>query len=112
MTYDEGLARRIRARLAALEGVAEFDEKQMFGGLSFLVDGHMAVGVIKGELIVRVGPEHAEELLARPEARPMDFTGHPMRGWLTIGGAPLAEDPVLDHWITAALDFTGTLPAK
>ncbi|MFD4242161.1 TfoX/Sxy family protein [Streptomyces sp. NPDC058525] len=109
MTYDEGLAERIREQLGERPGLTE---KRMFGGLSFLLDGNMTVGVVGDELIARVGPDQSERALARPEARPMDFTGRPMRGWVTVGGSGLAEDSVLEYWITAALTFAGTLPPK
>lgn len=113
MAYDEGLAQRIRDRLGELSGdQPALTEKRMFGGLSFLLHGNMTVGVVGDELIARVGPERAEGALARPEARPMDFTGRPMRGWMTVSGPALAEDPVLEYWITTALAFAGTLPPK
>ncbi|MCY0933154.1 TfoX/Sxy family protein [Streptomyces sp. H34-S4] len=109
MTYDEGLAQRIREQLGERP---DLTEKRMFGGLSFLVGGNMTVGVVGDELISRVGPDQAEKALARPEARPMDFTGRPMRGWVTVSGPALTQDSVLHHWITTALAFTGTLPPK
>ncbi|MFG2334307.1 TfoX/Sxy family protein [Streptomyces sp. NPDC048604] len=109
MTYDEGLAQRIREELGERPGLTE---KRMFGGLAFLLGGNMTVGVVGDELIARVGPERAEEAPARPEGRPMDFTGKPMRGWVTVGGPSLAEDRVLDHWITTAVGFASTLPPK
>ncbi|MFJ8011198.1 TfoX/Sxy family protein [Streptomyces sp. NPDC096339] len=109
VTYDEGLAQRIREQLGERPDVAE---KRMFGGLAFLLHGNMTVGVVGDELIARVGPERAEQALARPEARPMDFTGRPMRGWVTVGGPALVEDAVLDHWITTATAFADTLPPK
>ncbi|MFG2973889.1 TfoX/Sxy family protein [Streptomyces sp. NPDC048331] len=109
MTYDEGLAQRIREQLGERPDITE---KRMFGGLSFLLGGHMSVGVVGDELIARVGPDRAEEALARPEARPMDFTGRPMRGWVTVAGPALAEDSVLRHWVTTAVAFACTLPPK
>ncbi|MEV4429985.1 TfoX/Sxy family protein [Streptomyces sp. R-07] len=109
MTYDEGLAQRIREQLGERSDITE---KRMFGGLSFLRSGNMTVGVVGDELIARVGPDRAEEELARPEARPMDFTGRPMRGWVTVSGPALAEDSVLGHWVTASMAFAGTLPPK
>ncbi|MFG2868838.1 TfoX/Sxy family protein [Streptomyces zaomyceticus] len=108
-TYDEGLAQRIRERLGEW---LQITEKRMFGGPAFLLGGNMTVGVVGDELIARVGPEHTEEALTRPEARPMDFTGKPIRGWVTVGGPALAEDQVLDHWITTAVGFASTLPPK
>lgn len=113
MAYDEGLAHRIRECLSELRGDGTaLTEKRMFGGLSFLLRGNMTVGVVGDELIARVGQETAEGALARPEARPMDFTGRPMRGWVTVGGPALAEDQVLEYWITTALAFAATLPPK
>ncbi|MFI7356205.1 TfoX/Sxy family protein [Streptomyces sp. CC77] len=109
MTYDEGLAQRIREELGER---TDLTEKRMFGGLSFLVGGNMTVGVVGDELIARVGPDRAQEALARPEARPMDFTGRPMRGWVTVSGPALAEDLVLRDWVTWSLAFAGTLPPK
>ncbi|MFJ5833309.1 TfoX/Sxy family protein [Streptomyces sp. NPDC093089] len=102
MTYGEGLAQRIR------EGRGErpdLTEKRIFGGLAFLLSGNMTVGVVGDEL---VGPGRAEAALAHP----MDFTGRPRRGWATVGGPALAEDRVLDHWITTAVGFASTLPPK
>ncbi|MFG2868541.1 TfoX/Sxy family protein [Streptomyces sp. NPDC048338] len=109
MTYDEGLAQRIRERLGERPAVSE---KRMFGGLAFLLHGNMTVGVSGDEVIARVGPDGTEQALARPEARPMDFTGRPMRGWVTVSGPALAEDAVLDHWVTRAVAFADTLPPK
>ncbi|MEU8524954.1 MULTISPECIES: TfoX/Sxy family protein [Streptomyces] len=109
MTYDEGLAQRIREQLAERSDITE---KRMFGGLSFLLAGHMTVGVVGDELIARVGTDRTEAALARPEARPMDFTGRPMRGWVTVSGPELAEDSVLRHWVTASVAFAATLPPK
>ncbi|WP_327255847.1 TfoX/Sxy family protein [Streptomyces sp. NBC_01244] len=109
MAYDEGLAERIREQLGERTGLTE---KRMFGGLSFLLDGNMTVGVVGDELIARVGSDHTAQAVARPEARPMDFTGRPMRGWVTVSGPTLAEDAVLEHWIKTALAFAGTLPPE
>ncbi|MFD5141937.1 TfoX/Sxy family protein [Streptomyces sp. NPDC058401] len=109
MTYDEGLAQRIRERLGEQAAVTE---KRMFGGLAFLLHGNMTMAVSGEEVAVRVGPDQSEQALARPEARPMDFTGRPMRGWVTVSGPALTKDAVLDHWITTAVSFADTLPPK
>ncbi|MFI5766755.1 TfoX/Sxy family protein [Streptomyces sp. NPDC051563] len=109
MTYDEGLAQRIRERLGERSAVTE---ERMFGGLAFLLHGNMTLAVSGEEVAVRVGPDGSERALARPEARPMDFTGRPMRGWVTVSGPDLAKDSVLDHWITTAAAFADTLPPK
>src|SRR3970040_378264 len=109
MAYDEGLAQRIREEL---EGTANLSEKKMCGGISFLINGNMACGVIKDDLIVRVDPAVHEELLARPHARPFDFTGKPMKGWVTVSPDGYESDADLGGWINQGLAFAQSLPAK
>lgn len=77
MAYDERLAERVRKSLVRRRGISE---KKMFGGLCFLANGHMCRGVIGKDLVVRVGPKAYEASLKTPGARPMDFTGRPLRG--------------------------------
>ncbi|MGW7357260.1 TfoX/Sxy family protein [Streptomyces sp. NPDC054802] len=109
MTYDEGLAERIRARLGRDPAIAE---RRMFGGLAFLHEGNMAVGVIGEDLMVRVGPDATDAALARPGARAFDFTGRPMRGWVVVAASALAEDEALDAWIDQGHAFAAGLPPK
>lgn len=109
MAYDEGLAQRARERLA---GVSPVREMQMFGGLAFLVDGNMCVGVIGDELIARVGVDAVESAMVRPGARAMDFTGRPMKGWVVVGADGTDEDGSLVTWVDEALRFVRTLPPK
>ena len=109
MAFDEGLAERIRA---VLDGRGDIQEKKMFGGLSFLLNGNMAVGVIKDELCVRVAPERFEAFLRRPGARIFDFTGKPMKGWLMVGADGLAEDSELAGWIEEGTAYAESLPPK
>ncbi|MBT2398303.1 TfoX/Sxy family protein [Streptomyces sp. ISL-100] len=109
MAFDEGLAERIRERLGADPLIAE---KRMFGGLAFLRQGNMAVGVIGDELMVRVGPEHTDAALARPGARVFDFTGRPMRGWVVVAANVLTKDAELDAWIREGHAFAAGLPPK
>jgi len=108
MAYDEVLAERIRDRLAGLPGVTD---KRMFGGIAFMTDGNMTVGVTGDDLMVRVGPDATEEALAQPGARLFDMTGRPMRGWIVVDGAEL-DDDVLSEWIERARSFVATLPPK
>lgn len=103
--YDEGLAERIRQTLAA----SAFTEQKMFGGLCFLIGGHMACGVMGGDLLVRTGPAANQEALARPFARPMDFTGRVMRGFVIVEGAGLSETSLPD-WVALGLAFAASLP--
>ena len=109
MAYDEGLAARIADQL---EGEPGLVEKKMFGGLAFLVEGHMCVGIVGDELMVRVGPEAYEEALAEEGARPMDFTGKPMRGLVYVAAEAVAEEPQLAEWIGRGLRFVRGLPPK
>jgi TfoX/Sxy family transcriptional regulator of competence genes len=111
LSYDEGLAEEVRERLAA-EGL-DVEEKRMFGGLAFMVDGNLAVAASRrGGLLVRTDPDDAEELLARPEVEPMEMRGRPMAGWLFVGPEALAGEDELDAWVTRALTFVATLPPK
>jgi TfoX/Sxy family transcriptional regulator of competence genes len=109
MAYDEGLAQRIRERVEDVPGLTEM---KAFGGLSFLVNGNMAVGVIKDELMVRVGPEKFEEAVAFPHARPFDMTGKPLRGWILVAPGGYDEDEDLARWIEKGVAFAQTLPPK
>ena len=77
----------------------------MFGGLTFMLDGKMCCGVDKGRLMVRVPPEKQAELLKRPGARPMDFTGRPLRGFLFIDPPGFADSKALDWWLKQAIAF-------
>jgi TfoX/Sxy family transcriptional regulator of competence genes len=108
VAFDQALAERVRDRLADLPGVVD---KRMFGGITFMTDGNMTVGVIRDDLIVRVGKDAQAEALTRPGAREFDFTGRPMSSWVVVDGAVL-DDDVLADWIDRALAFVRTLPPK
>jgi TfoX/Sxy family transcriptional regulator of competence genes len=108
MAYDEELAGRVRAVLPAAEAVTE---RQMFGGLAFMLGGHMSCGVVKDTLMVRLGPDGADRALDRPHVRPMDFTGRPMKGMVFVGPAGL-HGPALRHWVNAAAEHARSLPPK
>jgi TfoX/Sxy family transcriptional regulator of competence genes len=109
MAYDEGLAERIRERLEGVEGISS---KEMFGGVAFLIDGRMFVGVVKDELMVRVGKERHAEFVARPGARTMDFTGRPMFGYVFVAPSGSRSDKSLAFWVEAGLAFTRAIPTK
>jgi len=89
VAYDEDLADRVRAVLPPGEAVTE---RQMFGGLAFMLGGHMFCGVVKGTLMARLGPEAADRALELPHVRPMDFTGRPMKGMVFVDPAGLRGD--------------------
>jgi len=107
MAYDEALADRVRALLPA-EPVTE---RQMFGGLAFMLGGHMFCGIVKDALMVRLGPEAADRALDQPHVRPMDFTGRPMTGMVFVDPEGLDGD-ALRQWVDAALGFARSLPPK
>ena len=109
MAYDENLADRVRDQLAAEEGVAE---KAMFGGLAFLLRGNMAVGVSGDDLMVRVGPDAADDALARPHTRVFDMTGRPMKAWILVEPAGTASARDLSAWIGRGLDYARSFPPK
>ena len=109
MAYDEVLAQRIRTALHDRDGLTE---RKMFGGLCLMLHGNMFAGVIDDELMLRVGPERSDELLGRPGARPMDFTGRPMKGYLYVEPAAFAGETGLRDWLAYALTFVETLPPK
>jgi TfoX/Sxy family transcriptional regulator of competence genes len=106
MPYNETLAEQIRQNLYPLTAA---DEKNMFGGIAFMVDGNMTIGVIKDDLIVRVGPEKHQAALKAKGAKPFDFSGKPMSGWIMVAKAGHND---LQKWIDMALDFVRTLPPK
>ncbi len=109
MSYDEALAERIRKALEHRRGVTE---KKMFGGLAFLLDGSMFCGIVKDELMVRVGPARYEESLAEAHVRPMDFTGRPARGYVFVAPPGFGGDNDLEKWISRGADFVSALPSK
>lgn len=109
MAYDDDLADRVRA---ILEDVPHVTERKMFGGLTFLVSGNMACGIVGQDLMVRLGDAAADAALDEPHVRPMDFTGRPMRSMVYVGAAGVRTDPALDRWVRLALDHVDTLPAK
>ncbi len=107
MAYDEALAERLRSALAAR---GDLTEQKMFGGIAFMVGGRMAVGVVGDDLIVRVGPDGHDDAVARPHARPMDFTGRPMRGFVYVAPAGVADDRDLARWVAAGAAFAASRP--
>lgn len=111
MAYDEGLAQRIRETLGAADGLGGVVEKKMFGGLAFMVRGHMSCGVSGDELMVRVGPDAYEEALAQPHARQMDFTGKPLKGFVYVAAEGFESDEDLAAWVDRSVRFALSLPA-
>lgn len=110
MAYDEDLAERVRELMAMTAGV---DEKRMFGGLAFLVHGHMAVCVSgAGGLMVRVPAEDTAALLTRAHVEPMIMAGRETRGWVRVAAAGVASKRQLQPWVTRAVEYASSLPPK
>jgi TfoX/Sxy family transcriptional regulator of competence genes len=108
MAYDLKLADRIRSELSGIPIV----EKKMFGGVGFLLNGNLACGVNKNDLIVRVDPEKHSALLKKPHVHPFDMTGRPMKGWLVVEAEGVKTVKQLSRWLKEGLEFASTLPEK
>ncbi len=111
MSYDEGLAERIRTAMAGLVPTP-VTEKKMFGGIAFMVDDKMCVGVVKEDLMVRVGPTRHESALKERGARVMDFNHRPAVGFLFVSPDGHESDKDLSKWLRWSLDYVDTVPAK
>lgn len=109
MAFDEALAGRIRQRLARRKNV---EEKRMFGGVGFLLNGNIVVGVWKDSLIARVGPDGYEDALLEPHVKEFDITGRAMKGWVLVEPAGVEDDEQLTKWIERAVKFVKTLAKK
>jgi TfoX/Sxy family transcriptional regulator of competence genes len=110
MAYDEALAERIRELVA---GEQELTEKQMFGGLAFLIGGNMAVAASgQGGVMVRVDPAMSDELVATTDARPMEMRGRPMQGWLRVRSEHIQTRAQLVEWVNLGTTYARTLPSK
>lgn len=109
VAYDDDLAARLRLLLAG----QDLTEKKMFGGLAFLLHGHLAVAVSgQGGIMVRVAPEQTDVLLDEPGAEPFEMRGRPMRGWLRVAAHALHDDAVLRGWAEGGLAYVRILPPK
>ena len=109
MAFDERLAERIRSSLGRRKGLVE---KKLFGGIGFLLNGNMSVGVHKSELIVRLAPEETDAALAQAHTRRFDLTGRPMKGWILVEQGGLKTDAQLSKWVQIAAKYAGSLPPK
>ncbi len=111
MPYNEEIADRIRKALA---GTKNLVEKKMFGGIAFMINDKMCVGVDKDDLMLRCEPERTDELLSRKGARPFDLTGKPMKGWLLVSSVGTRNKNDFDWWIKTAIGANkkATVPKK
>ncbi|NVO08927.1 MAG: TfoX/Sxy family protein [Bacteroidales bacterium] len=102
MAYNENLANRVRERLVNLQNI---EEKEMMGGLVFMYNDKMCVGIIKDELMCRIDPDFHETAVEKLGCRTMDFTKRPMKGYILIEDVGMRTLKDLDYWINLALDF-------
>lgn len=109
MAYSEELADRVREIVSHKKGITE---KKMFGGVGFLLNDNMLVGVWKEFLIVRLGQDDGEKALKEKFVIPFDITGKPMKGWAMVVPEGVEDDSQLKKWIQRVMKFVGTLPAK
>jgi TfoX/Sxy family transcriptional regulator of competence genes len=110
MAYDEALANRVRKLMS---GESDVTEKKMFGGVALLLGGNMAVVVRgKGGLMIRVGPDQYETVLAEPGAAPAVMRGRPMVGWVTVDPETCTSATDVRRWVKRGVTFARTLPAK
>ncbi len=109
MAYDEGLAERLTAYF---EGRDDVSTRKMFGGICFMVSGHMCCGIVADTLMARVGAEQYEQALGRPHAREMDFTGKSMKGFVYVSPEGIENDEDLADWVSLCETFVRSLPPK
>lgn len=109
MAFNESLAARVRTLLSRKKG---FSERKMFGGIGFLLNGNMCVGVWKEFLIVRLGRDNHEQTMARPHVKEFDITGRVMKGWAMVEPSGVEFDDDLIDWVKQATKFVRSLPAK
>jgi hypothetical protein len=109
MPYNQQLAQRIREETKTIPGL---QEKKMFGGVGFIIQGNMACGVHGEDLIVRTGTENYQAALNRPHTRPFDMTGKPMAGWILVDPKGYEKDHDLQYWVQLGVIFAQTLPPK
>jgi TfoX/Sxy family transcriptional regulator of competence genes len=109
MAYSEELADRVRRALASRDNVRE---REMFGGIAFMLEGNMCAGVTGDELMVRVSPEGADDAASEPHARIMEMGGRPMRGFVVVSPAGIEDDDALAAWVARGADHAASLPPK
>jgi TfoX/Sxy family transcriptional regulator of competence genes len=109
MAYDDGLAQRVRE---LLDELSVFNEKKMFGGVCYLLNGNMACGILNDDLIVRVGPEEYEDSLKLPHTKKFDVTGKPMKNWVMVSYEGHESDEDLLEWVQRGVSYALSLPPK
>lgn len=109
MAYDEGVAVRVRAAVRSRAGITE---RKMFGGLAFMANGNMFIGVLGSTLMARVGPAAYAGALVQPHVREMDFTGRPMKGYVFVEPEGFDSAEALEFWVSKSYEFSASLPPR
>jgi TfoX/Sxy family transcriptional regulator of competence genes len=109
VAYDHGLADEVRAHLGPR---ADLTEREMFGGIAFMLRGNMAVGVSGDELMVRVGKEGHDVAISPPGARVFDMSSRPMKGWILVAAEALGTEDDLGSWVERGVAYAESLPPK
>jgi TfoX/Sxy family transcriptional regulator of competence genes len=109
MTFDQGLSRRIRVLLGSMDGL---EEKKMFGGVGFLLNGNMVCGVNRDNLVLRLAPERAQAALAKPHVQPFTMGGRSMAGWIVVTPEGCRQDKDLKKWVQESLAYIASFPPK
>ena len=109
MAYNKILAKRVQGLLHKTSGIVE---KQMFGGVGFLIHGNMACGILNDDLIVRIGPAGYDAAIKSPHARKFDVTGRVMKGWVMVSSSGHESDKDLSSWVEKGISFARSLPGK
>lgn len=109
MAYNKILAKRVRTLLQKTSGILE---KQMFGGVGFLIHGNMACGILNDDLIIRVGSANYDAALKSSHAREFDVTGRVMKGWVMVSSSGYDSDKDLSSWVERGVSFARSLPGK
>ena len=109
MAYDDALAKRVRACFASR---GDITEKKMFGGLAFMIGGHMCAGVLRDSLVARVGPDAYNEAMGSLYTSPFDFTGKPLTGFVYVAPEGIATETTLRHWLNLCESYVFSLPPK
>ena len=106
MAYNKNLAKRLQKAFQKYRGTAS---KEMFGGIAIMLNGKMCCGVIKNNLVVRVGPKNYEKVLTKPNVRPMDFTGRPLRGFVYVTPAGCKSSKSLAQWVSLGVSYVNSI---
>jgi TfoX/Sxy family transcriptional regulator of competence genes len=109
MAFSENLADRLRCALASQE---DLEEKKMMGGLTFMVNGKMCVGIFKEDLMVRLNPDLLDEMIEKNGCREMDFTGKPMKSYVLVSPEAVESEKELAYWVNLALDYNSIAKAS